>query len=278
MLIFGTIGIFVQYINLSSAVLACSRAIIGTVFLIVCIALMRMKLNWAAMWGQKMVLFFSGIALGFNWIFLFEAYKYTTVAIATLCYYMAPVFVILLSPLILKERLTKKKVLCTFAAVIGAVLISGVTGVAGGSFTGIFFGLLTAFLYCSVMLLNKLIKGLSTMETTFAQLLIAAVVMSVYVLLTEDVGAIVWNGSLIGLVLIVGVVHTGISYLLFFSSVGELPAQTSAVFSYIDPITAILLSMMFLHQPMNGIQMIGAVLILGSTLLNELWAGKQETI
>jgi len=274
MLIFGTIGIFVNYIVLPSAVLACSRAIIGSIFLALVILLTKVKLNRSVIWNNKYVLLFSGAALGFNWIFLFEAYKYTTVAVATLCYYMAPVFVVVLSPIILKEKLTGFKIICTIAAVCGAVLISGVSQGMNSDIRGIAFGLLAAMLYCSVIILNKFIKGLTSMETTFSQLAISAVIMLVYICFTENLGAIVWSGQSIVLVLILGIVHTGISYLLFFSSVGELPAQTSAVFSYIDPITAIILSMLFLQQPMSIIQIIGAVLILGSTMLNELLASR----
>ena len=270
MLIVGTIGIFVNFIPVPTAVIACARAVIGTIFLAVIMLAGKSHMHWAAMKRNAVLLILSGAALGFNWIFLFEAYRYTTIAVATLCYYMAPVFVIVLSPLVLKERLTTKKILCTIGAVFGAFFISGVLGGQIQDIRGIGFGLLAAVLYCSIILLNKKMQGLEAMETTFCQLLTSALVMLPYVLLTVDVKTLQFSTTSIILLLIVGVIHTGIVYILFFSAVGKLPAQTSSVLSYVDPVTAILLSAVLLQQPLGWMQIIGTVLILGFTLLNEV--------
>lgn len=277
MAIFGTIGIVVQCIPLPSAVLACARAIIGACFIGIVPLLLRRRPNLTAIRRNASKLFLSGAFLGLNWIFLFEAYRHTTVAVATLCYYMAPVFVILLSPVVLKVKLTPMQIGSTFTAVLGAVLISGVLGQAGGIERGVWYGLTAAFFYCSVILINQFIHGMTAFDTTLCQLSAAAVVMLPYVWLTTPPHHITWQAGTIALVLFVGIVHTGITYLLFFSAVGNLPAQTTAVFSYIDPVTAIILSALVLHQPLTGIQIVGAVLILGATLLNEWYAGRKKT-
>lgn len=240
MFIVGSIGLFVHYIPLPPAVIACARAVIGTLFLLLVLRLKKTPLHGQAIRQNALCLLLSGAALGFNWIFLFEAFRHTGIAVATLCYYMAPVFVILLSPLVLGERLTRRKIVCTLLAVLGAVCISGVFTGSRQDPRGIAFGLA------------------------------AALVMLPYVLLGGHLHGPAPAPSTLFLLLVVGIVHTGLVYILFFSAVGRLPAQTTAVLSYVDPVTAILLATLFLHQPFGPAEACGTVLILGATLANEL--------
>lgn len=212
----------------------------------------------------------SGIAMAFNWICLFEAYRFTGVAVGTLCYYMAPVIVVVLSPVFLKEKLTAINVTSVLAAVVGAVLISGVVSGSAKSAKGILLGLAAAALYSTVVMINKFVKNLSPIETTFVQLSTAAVTMIPYILLTEDVTTFVFDKRSVIFTLIVGVFHTGIVYMIYFSSVQKIPAQTTAVFSYIDPVTAIILSAVVLGERLDAVQLIGTFLILAATLFNEL--------
>lgn len=276
MVVVGTIGIFVNFIPLSSAIIASSRAVIGTLFLLAVIVIKKTPINWDMVKKNAKYLILSGVAIGFNWIFLFEAYKYTSVAVATLCYYMAPAFVILLAPIVLKEKLTTMNIFCTLIAIVGAVLISGVFGGSQTTLVGVAYGLAAAVLYAGIMILNKLTQGLSGLELTFFQLLVSAIVMVPYVLITEDLSQVVFSSQSVVLLLIVGVVHTGIVYQLFFSALNKLPAQTSSILSYIDPITAIILSALILSQPLEMIHIIGTLLILGSALLNEYVSYKQR--
>ena len=270
MLIFGTIGLFVSGISLPSSFIAFARAAIGSVFIGVFMLVTKHKFNTESVKKNLKILIPSGIAMGFNWIALFESYRFTGVAVGTLCYYMAPVIMILVSPIILKEKLTVTKGLTSLAAIVGAVLISGVFSGAVRSAKGIAFGLAAAVLYASVVLMNRFVKDLSPVETTLIQLISAAVVMIPYVLITEDVGSFVYDKESVILILTVGIIHTGIVYMLYFSSVAKISTQTTAVFSYIDPVTAIILSAAVLHESLSGLQIIGTVLILGATLLNEL--------
>lgn len=269
MLIFGTIGIVVSYIPLPSSVIALARSAIGALFLVTLLLLSKRKPDWRAVRKNLPLLLISGAALGFNWILLFEAYRHTTVATATVCYYMAPVFIILLSPVVLKERLTPLKLICTTAAFAGVVLISETGG--SSSTRGVLFGLSAAVLYCAIVLINKCIRGLPPVETTLFQLAFSAAVMLPYTALTENLSAIHPTGSILLLLFIAGIVHTGVAYFLYFESLKKLPAQTAAVFSYIDPVTAILLSAAVLRQPMTARQICGAALILGASLLSDLW-------
>lgn len=270
MLIFGSIGLLVRGINLSSGQIALVRGFIGSLFILVIILMTKQKLSWKAIRPNLILLIASGTAIGFNWIFLFEAYRYTTISNATLSYYFAPVFVMISAPFVLKEQVTLKKVLGITGAVIGMFLIIGVGGGPGKNhLLGIGFGLLAALLYASDILLNKFIKGLSGLETTIMQLSTASLVLLPYILLTEKIKIThIDNKSLI-LLLFVGVVNTGIAYVLYFSGIKKLGVQTIAVLCYIDPISAIIMSSLFLREQLTVLQILGGILILGATFLNE---------
>lgn len=277
MLMFGSIGLFVRGIALPSRIIALVRGIIGCLFLTVSGFLMRRPVNWSAVRKNWMVLILSGAAIGFNWIFLFEAYRYTTVSCATLSYYFAPVFTILASSVILGEKLTKRKLVCVAGAVLGMVLVSGILFInpEENSLMGILFGLVAAVLYASVMIFNKFLKDLSSLETTTAQLGVAALILLPYTVITAtEPTSSLWTSVPTAswiLLAFVGIVHTGVGYLLYFSAMKKLSAQTVAVLSYIDPVTAILLSALILRETMSIPQMTGAVLILGMT-----WLGGRE--
>lgn len=274
LILFGTIGLFVRWIPLPSSVIAGVRGLVGMVFLLGVLAVKGQKISWQTIRKKFLILFLSGAAIGCNWVLLFEAYEYTTVATATLCYYMAPVFVILASPLVLKEKLTGRKLTCAVVALIGSVCISGVLQKdAGASLTGyqgILLGLGAACLYATVMILNKKIQNISAYDRTVIQLGAAGLVMIPYVLMTKNMGAIQLEFGAMALLILVGIFHTGIAYALYFGAMEKLPAQTVAIFSYLDPVVAILLSAMILHEPMNLVTGIGAVLILGSAFVSEL--------
>ena len=271
MSIFGTIGIVRKYVALPSSVIALGRALIGTIFLALLMILRRQPFSVSAVRKQALPLLLSGCFLGFNWILLFEAYCYTPVATATLCYYLAPVIVILAASLLFRETLTVKKALCALAAVIGAVLVSGIlTGGSGSSDgKGVLLGLGAAVLYASVVLLNKGIRDVPAMDRTLVQLAVSAIVLIPYVLLTEDMPQLSPGALDLALLLLAGILHTGIAYALYFGSIHALSAQTAALFSYIDPVLAILLSALLLREPFGICSIFGAVLILGAAFLSE---------
>ncbi len=270
MLIFGTIGLFVRYIPLPSSLIALSRGCIGTLFILLFLTVKRMPVSWPAVRQNIVYLILCGIFIGFNWIFLFEAYRYTSVAIATLCYYMAPIIVILASPIVLHERLTLRKACCVACALIGMILVSGVgQQTETADFTGLFFGLGAAVLYASIIILNKKLSPIAAYDKTLMQLGIASLVLLPYVLATEDVASVVLPPLGLVLLLILGIIHTGFAYTLYFGSLSFLRGQTIALFSYLDPIFAIFLSAVVLHEPLTGPGLLGAVLVLGSTCFSE---------
>ncbi|WP_040412890.1 EamA family transporter [Desulfosporosinus sp. OT] len=274
MLIFGSIGAFVKNINLSSSEIALLRGVIGSLFLICVILFGRRKPSFKSLKQNLVLLILSGSAIGFNWILLFQSYKYTTISNATLSYYFAPIFVIVLAPLVLKEKLTPVKVGCIVTAMIGLFLVVNI-GVGGTSsstnnIVGILYGLSAAVLYASVILMNKFIRNLEGFETTLVQLIVAAIVLSPYVFIKDhmDFSGLNSPASIIN-ILILGIIHTGIAYFLYFISVKELNGQTIAVLSYIDPISAVIIAAVFLGETMSFMQMIGGSLILCATFLSE---------
>ncbi len=273
MLIFGTIGLFRRMIPFPSSLIAATRGLIGTLFLLFFLTLTHQKLSVSSIKKNLIPLVLSGTLMGFNWILLFESYNYTSVAVSTVCYYMAPVFVILAAPVFFKEKLTLKKIICAAFAFAGILLVSGIfktsfTGI--NEIKGVLFGLAAAVLYASVILINKKLTSIESFDRTILQLGTSAIVLFPYTMMTENLSSLTFDGNVLILLLITGIVHTGIAYVLYFHSIKTLDTQSIAIYSYIDPMSAILFSALFLNETVTAIEMIGMVLILGSAFLSEI--------
>ena len=276
MLIFGSIGLISRNIALSSGQIALIRGGIGSIFLLLAGRVLKEKLSWKAIKPNLLLLVLSGAGIGFNWILMFQAYRYTSIANATLSYYLAPVFVVLLSPLLLKERLTAVKTGCILGALCGMFLIMGAgTGEGSNHAAGIGYGIGAAVLYAGVIILNKFVKGLSGLITTLIQISSATLILFLYLLITGEVRVAGIDLRSAVLLLILGLFHTGLAFLMYFTGMKKLKGQTAAVLSYIDPISAILMSGIFLGEGLTLSQILGGILILGATLLSEAADRKQ---
>ena len=270
MTVFGTIGWFRRNIPLGSGELALYRALMALLLIGTYLFVTRKLPSFAKIKKQLPLLMLSGIAIGINWILLFEAYRYTTVSIATLSYYFAPVLVMLICPVLFREKLTGKQILCFVLSTVGLVMITGIGTGAGQHGKGILYGLSAAVFYASVILMNKKIDGVDGMERTFIQFMAAILVLLPYVLLTDGIHLSGLEVAAWGNLLVIGFVHTGIAYCLYFSALKVLPGQKTALLSYVDPLVAVLVSVVLLHEPMSILQVLGGILILGATLWNEL--------
>lgn len=272
MAIFGTLGPFVRNISVSSGELALYRAVMAALILGFYFLLTKQPIRFKEIRRELPLLLISGMAMGINWILLFEAYRYTTVSVATLSYYFAPVIVTAVCPILFKERLTAKQILCFVASTAGLALITVGGSDAGGNahLRGILIGLGAASFYATVVLLNKFIKNVDGIHRTFLQFLAAAVILIPYVLFSS--GVTVQSMDYVGWInlLIVGLVHTGVTYCLYFSSLKNLTGQTAAILSYVDPLVAVIVSVTVLHEGITALQIVGGALILGFTLLNEI--------
>lgn len=271
MIIFGTMGLVVRYIDLSSSETALLSSSIGCLFLIFVFIMMKKTIPWKLVKANAYILFLSGIALGGNWIFLYQSYDHTTLTNATLGYYFAPVFVMILSPFVLKEQLSVKKMVCIGVAIIGMLLIvgNGISASGTDDLLGIFFGLAAAAFYAALMLLNKFIHHMGRLEITIIQLGLTALLLLPYVFFTEGFGIFGVSGSSVPFIIILGIVNTGIGFWLFFSGMQKLKGQSIAMLSYVDPFVAILISAMILQEQMSIVQMLGGALLLGSTFVSE---------
>ena len=270
---FGTIAVFVRNIGLPSGEVALYRAVIAALALFLWQLCTRQTVRWQDVKKELPLLFVSGAAMSVNWILLFEAYKYTTVAMATLSYYFAPVIVTVASTVLFREGLTAKQISCFVMSTLGLVMVIGVSG--GGDshdLLGILLGLGAAVFYAAVVLINKGIRRVSGLNRTFMQFLAAILVMTPYISMTG--GSHLAGLDMTGAVnlMVVGVFHTGICYCMYFSSLRYLKGQEASILSYIDPVVAVILSVAVLHEPVSPLQAAGGFMILGFTVLNE-WDG-----
>lgn len=280
MTIFGTLAIFVRNIDLNSGEQALYRAVLAAALILLYLLATRQKIDFRSIKKEVPLLLASGIAMGINWILLFQAYKYTTVSVATLSYYFAPVIVTVVCPFLFHEKLTGKQIICFCMSTLGLVMIIGINGFGQGSsdFTGILYGLGAAAFYAAVILLNKFIKNVAGIHRTFLQFIAAIIILIPYVACTG--GVHLGNLSTKGWIslLVVGLVHTGITYCMYFSALKELPGQEAAILSYIDPLVAVLVSVLFLRESMTFVQVLGGVFILGFTLWNEKGGKRGEGV
>ncbi|MCE5195926.1 MAG: DMT family transporter [Negativicutes bacterium] len=274
---FGTIGLFVRNIPLTSAEIAFFRALIAAICLLLYKFISKTPLRFSEIKHDLPLLFLSGAAMGFNWVFLFEAYQYTSISLATMSYYFAPVIVTLVSPLLFHEKLTRAQLFCFMMSTLGLLLVIGNGGFSGGSqnLKGILFGLGAALLYATVILLNKSIRRVSGIDRTLLQFLAVIFVLFPYLQLSGGIHtAALTTFGLINL-LLVGILHTGITYCLYLSSLKDLQGQEAALLSYIDPLVAVLISVLFLQENSTWQQILGGLMILGFTLLNEVTSKKK---
>lgn len=272
MVVFGTLGPFVRNISVTSGELALYRAVMALCLIGLFLFVSRQKINFSAIKNDLFLLLFSGAAMGINWILLFEAYKYTTVSVATLSYYFAPVIVMIVCPILFKEKIGLKQIVCFIMTSIGIVMITGVGNMSSGSshIKGIAFGLGAAVFYATVILINKFIKNVSGIHRTFLQFVSAIIVLLPYVMFTSGITLSGMNKTGWVCLAFVGLIHTGIAYCFYFSALKGIPGQEAAILSYVDPLVAVIISVAVLGENMTHWQVLGGILILGFTLWNEV--------
>lgn len=274
--LYGTIGMFLRFVALPSELVALCRGVIGSVFILAYLALRRTRPDLGAIRANLPWLLLSGVCLGLNWIFLFAAYMKTTVAIASLCNYMAPIIVIVVSPLVLRERLDIRKLPCVAAALAGIVLVSGVLEGDHGDPTGTALGLAAALCFVCIVLCNRKLRDISALDRSVVQLAASAVTILPYVIAHNRGQALTFDARSVWIILMLGVVHTGIAYCFYFSGMGSLPVQTVAILGYLEPVVSVLCSALFLRERLSAWGWIGAVLITVSSAVSEVLPARTE--
>ena len=275
MVIFGTNGLIVANISLGSAEIVLMRTFLGSLFLLA-IVLVKRSFSFADLKADLVPATMGGAALGLNWVLLFSAYRSAGVGLSTLTYYCGPIIVLALSPVLFREKLTWNKLLAIAAVAVGMFCITGDIEPGSDVQTGILFGGGAALLYASLIVANKRVKRLSGLNCAMYELIVAFFVVLIYLLASNVKLPVIPAAEDIVWVLAIGLVNTGLAYYLYFSSLQKLPGQTVALVCYIDPLTALLVSVAFLGEKLLGVQIAGAVLILGGACLGELKFKKTE--
>lgn len=267
MLIFGTNGLLVAHISLASSQIVLLRTLIGGLLLTFTV-LARGGFDREGVRADGLPLLLGGSALGLNWVALFEAYRLLNVSLATLIYYVGPILVLLFSPLLFREMLTGRKITSVVLVAIGLVCITGSIALGGMNPAGLLTAIVSALFYATLIIFNKRIKHTGGLQTAALELDIAFAVVLIYMLFT--VGLPHPKASDIPWITVIGLVNTGLAYLLYFSALQKLPAQSVALISYVDPVSALVFSALFLHEAMTPVQILGAVLIIGGAVFGEL--------
>ncbi len=276
MVLFGTIGMFLRYIGLPSDLVAMCRGFLGSAFIAVLYLAKGKRMDRKSLRENGKYLVLSGVMLGINWIFLFAAYKQTSVAVASLCNYMAPIVIIALAPALYGDNWSVKRVLCVIGAVIGIILVSNVMSAENVNTKGIFLGLGAAAGFVGLVICNRSMKDVPALDRVFVQLLVSALTILPYTIIVNKGAHIEVDALSIGFTIMLGIVHTGFAYCLYLIPMANLPVQSFALLGYIEPVVSVICSAVFLHEPLGIAGVIGAILVIGSAIAGEMTSIKAE--
>lgn len=270
--IYGTIGPILHYISLPSEIVVCCRGIIGSLFILCYMKIKDKQIDFKAIKNNLVPLLISGVCLGLNWVFLFAAYLHTTVAIASLFNYLAPVMVVLIAPFAFKEKLKTKKLLCVFVALAGVVLTSGIIGnkIENINFLGMGLAVLAAIMFIGIVICNKKLKDIGSYDKALVQLIVSAITVLPYAIYSNYGKELVIDLHSILLIAMLGIIHTGLAYIFYFSALGTISVQSIAILGYLEPVVSVLGSVFVLKEAMGTHGYIGAIMIIGAALASEL--------
>lgn len=273
LLLFGSNGIVASHIPLSSYEIVFTRTLIGSLFLALVFVSSRQKVQFWRNRRHCLYLVISGVAMGASWMLLFEAYAQIGVSLATLAYYCGPVIVMILSPILFKEKFTVAKLLGFLAVVLGMVAVNGAALLHGYVSWGLLFGILSAFTYALMVIFNKKATSITGLENPMWQLIVSFITVAVFVGLKQGFSIYITPGTLFP-ILLLGIVNTGIGCYFYFSSIGDLPVQTVSILGYLEPLSALFFAAAFLGEALSVWQSIGAALILGGAAFGQLFRQK----
>lgn len=276
LLLFGSNGVVASFITLKSAQIVLLRSLIGSGMLVALFLLLGQRFSFIKQKRDVAFLALSGLAMGADWLLLFESYKLIGVSLTILINYLGPAIVVALSPFIFREKLTWQKVLALVIAMSGVFLISGRAALQGLNLWGLFLALASAFAYALMILANKMTKTISGLENASLQLCFATITVILYTALTGGFSIKMASGDLVPM-LWIALVNTGFSCYLYFSSIGKIPAQSVAITGYAEPLFAVMLSALVLREVLMPIQVLGAILILGGALFGEFARTKKPS-
>lgn len=269
MLLFGMNGVVASHIPLNSYEIVFFRTFIGSLFMLLMFLPGKGRFHVKEHKKDALFIALSGVSMGLSWMFLYEGFQQIGVSVTTLLYYCGPVLVMLLSPVVFRERLTVSTVVGFVVVAVGIVLVNGASAGEGMNAFGIFCGLMSAVGYCLMVTLNKKAEKITGMENTVIQLVVSCFTVSIFLGIKQgfamDIPPFAWPW-----ILVLGVVTTGYGCYLYFSSLSALPVQTAAVWGYLEALSAVVFAALFLGEKMTAVQLIGAVCIIGGAMASEL--------
>ena len=269
--LYGTIGLFLHFIDYSSEFVVLCRGLLGSLFILSVIYFTKEKINIESIKNNMFLLISSGVALGLNWVFLFAGYRYG-IAITSLCNYMAPVIVVLITTIFYKEKINYKQIICIIVAFIGMLLLVGIfDNNDTGDIHCVVYGLLAAIGFVVLILCNRKLNNIKPLDKTFIQLLFSAITVLPYVIINSGFPQTFNTRSTI-LVMILGIVHTGVAYICYFSAINTLPAQSIAVLGYLEPVLNLIIGAIFLKEKISFLGITGAILIILASIGNEVFS------
>lgn len=269
LLLFGTNGIVASFIHLSSYVIVLLRTMLGSLFLIAIFFISKSKFTFYRHKKQFVFLCISGIAMGASWAFLYEAYQTIGVSLATLTYYCGPMIVMALAPVLFQEKLTPAKIISFLIVLTGLFFVNGAVTNTGRHTWGLFCGILSALCYAFMIIFNKKASDITGLENSMLQLFISFLTIALFVGIRQGYSISIAPESILP-IFILGIFNTGVGCYLYFSSISALSVQTVSICGYLEPLSAVIFSMIFLKELMLPVQMIGSVLMIGGAIYSEL--------
>lgn len=268
LLLFGSNGVIASNIALPSYEIVLLRTLIGSLFLLVVFKFSGQQLTFYKNKRSGLFLCISAIAMGASWMLLYEAYQHVGVSIASLAYYCEPVIVMILAPLLFNERLTWAKAAGFASVLLGAFFVNWQALDDGKTVWGLFCGGMSAIMYAIMVIFNKKTQNISGAENSLVQLFVGFLVVATFIGFNQGLtlhhSAVNWMP-----VLLLGLLNTGLGCYLYFSSITVLPVQTVAICGYLEPLAAVFFSVFLLHESLQPLQILGAILIISGAVFSE---------
>ncbi len=269
LLLFGSNGIVAAAVDAEAVAIVFWRTLLGSLLLAGIFVAKRQCVTVHHRPKDAAFLLLSGASTGMSWVFLYEAYRLAGVGVSTVIYYIGPVAVMALSPMLFKERLTAGKVCCLGIVLVGAILLNSASGEAGVDPAGLACAFASAACHAVMVIFNKLASRTQGLENPMLQLAISFATVAVYLLFAGK-GLPAFPVRTAMPLVVLGLVNTGLGCYLYFSSLGGLRAQSIVVLGYLEPLSAVVLALLLLGEPMSLVQAAGCAMIIGGALLAEL--------
>lgn len=268
LLLFGSNGIVASFISMDSYEIVLLRTLIGSLLLIAIFFAGKGKLTFYKKGKQFSFLCVSGMAMGASWLLLYEAYTQIGVGISSLLYYCGPVLVMALSPILFREKFGASKMIGLACVLGGICLVNGKVFGGGANSVGFVWGILSAVMYAVMVICNKKAADIAGLENAMLQLFISFLTVAAFVVLKQGFAIQIAPANILP-IFILGLLNTGAGCYFYFSSICDLPIQTVAICGYLEPLSAVLFSVVMLQESMSLLQVLGAALMIGGAIFAE---------